>query len=77
MVITIEYCETCNYRPIAASLALAIKDKCDIETRLVSSGGQVFEVRLDDILLFSKKQSNRFPEHSEIIGMIRNLLNSC
>lgn len=71
MDVSIEYCETCNYRPVAASLAFAIKLNCGLNTRLISSKGQVFEVRVGDELIFSKKELHRFPEHSEIIGMLK------
>lgn len=71
MEVSIEYCETCNYRPIAASLALAIKKETGIQTKLISSKGQVFEVRVDAELIFSKKQLGRFPDHSEIIEVLK------
>lgn len=71
MEISIEYCETCNYRPIAASLAVAIKMETGLGTKLISSRGQVFEVRIGDDLIFSKKQLHRFPERAEIIGIIK------
>jgi len=31
----------------------------------------VFEVRVDGELIFSKKESGRFPEHSEIIDILK------
>ncbi len=43
----------------------------DIEVKLVSSGGGVFEIMLDDQLIFSKKSLNRFPEHGEIVDLIK------
>lgn len=72
MEISIEYCETCNYRPIAASLAVVIKKETGIQAKLISSKGQVFEVRVDSELIFSKKQLGRFPEHSEIIDVLKS-----
>jgi|TARA_B110000438_G_scaffold51042_1_gene51467 selenoprotein W-related protein len=44
----------------------------DIETTLISSGGGVFEVCLNNDLVFSKKSLNRFPENGEIEKLINN-----
>lgn len=74
MEVSIEYCETCNYRPIAASLAFAIKRETGLDTKYISSKGQVFEVRLDGELIFSKKELGRFPDHIEIIEVLKRKL---
>ena len=42
------------------------------ETELVASGGGVFEVTVDDDLMFSKKKLGRFPEPDEIVGLIKS-----
>ncbi|MCP3978354.1 MAG: SelT/SelW/SelH family protein [bacterium] len=41
------------------------------ETELVASGGGVFEVSLDDELVFSKRAEGRFPETPEIADALR------
>ncbi len=41
---------------------------------LLPSGGGVFEVTLDDTLLFSKKQLGRHAQPGEILGLIRSKL---
>ena len=61
--------------PKASSLEEYIKGKYDVEIELISSGGGVFEVRLEDKLIFSKKSLGRFPEHSEIDDLINQTLN--
>ena len=38
---------------------------------MTPSGGGVFEVSLDDTLLFSKKQLGRHAQPGEILGLIR------
>jgi len=43
-----------------------------IEISLISSGGGVFEVVLDEKLIFSKKALNRFPEKGEILNIIND-----
>jgi selT/selW/selH-like putative selenoprotein len=42
-----------------------------VETKLIPSGGGVFEVMADDRLVFSKKKENRFPEHREILEKLK------
>ncbi len=37
---------------------------------LIRSRGGVFEISLDDELLFSKKQEGRFPEPGEIVQLL-------
>tara|TARA_B100001113_G_scaffold344587_1_gene333189 strand:+ start:736 stop:906 length:171 start_codon:yes stop_codon:yes gene_type:complete len=49
-----------------------LKEKYDAQIELISSGGGVFEVCLEDKLIFSKKSLGRFPEHSEIEDLINN-----
>ncbi len=41
---------------------------------IIPSSGGVFEVKVDDILLFSKKELNRFPEEGEAESLIDNSL---
>tara|TARA_B100000900_G_scaffold317459_1_gene276492 strand:- start:292 stop:480 length:189 start_codon:yes stop_codon:yes gene_type:complete len=58
--------------PKASSLEKHLKKKYDAQIELISSGGGVFEVCLEDKLIFSKKSLGRFPEHSEIEDIINN-----
>ena len=73
MQIEIEYCDTWNYLPRATSLAAELKEKYGVEAILVSSDGGVFEVKVDENLVFSKKQSGRFPEDHEVPDKINAL----
>ena len=59
--------------PKAASLAADIDKEFLIQTELIKSGGGVFEVTVDDRLIFSKKALGRFPEHEEVLSEIRQL----
>ena len=74
MKISIEYCSVWNYLPKASSLEQHLKGKYDAEIEIISSGGGVFEVTLEDKLIFSKKSLGRFPEHSEIDDLINQSL---
>lgn len=42
-----------------------------VELVLIPSGGGVFEIKLEDRLLFSKKSLGRFPEEDEVESIIR------
>jgi len=41
-----------------------------VEAELIASGGGVFEIRVDDQLIFSKKELGRFPEDGEVLARI-------
>ena len=41
-----------------------------IDVQLISSGGGVFEVTLNDRLIFSKRSLDRFPDDGEIEKLI-------
>ncbi len=70
--ISIEYCGTCNYRPIAASLAMAIQQTIGVVPVLVHSNRSgAFEVRADGEILFSKLRSGSFPTKEEVLAGIR------
>ena len=71
MKVTIEYCQVWNYYPKAASLAKDIKEKFGADVELLPSGGGVFEVKKDGVLIFSKKETGRFPEHQEIFDALK------
>jgi selT/selW/selH-like putative selenoprotein len=42
-----------------------------VESKLVKSGGGVFEVMADGKLIFSKKKEHRFPAHQEILEKLK------
>lgn len=44
---------------------------------LIPSSGGVFEVKLEDELLFSKKELGRFPESDEVEKFIREVIRAC
>ena len=79
MKIDIEYCMQWNYEPRALSLRDDLMDEFltdfdSFEINLIESGGGVFEVFVNDNLqVFSKKQTGRFPNSSyEIIKTVRD-----
>lgn len=75
MELSIEYCGVCNYRPMAANLAMAIESATGIKSVLIHSRDMgALEIKLDGDLIFSKKESGRFPDQSEIIEIIKKRL---
>jgi selT/selW/selH-like putative selenoprotein len=72
--ISIEYCGTCNYRPIAAALSLAIQEEFGIKPLLVHSTKiGAFEVTADGETIFSKSATGVFPSHEEIVVKMHEL----
>ena len=75
--ISIEYCIAWGYLAKAVGLAESLlnehKDTI-VELVLIPSGGGVFEVKLEDRLLFSKKSIGRFPEEDEVESAIREAM---
>ncbi len=43
----------------------------DIEVALIAGANGVFEISVDNRLVFSKKKTGRFPEEGEIVGLLR------
>ncbi len=70
--LVIEYCTTCNYRPIAARLAWEIQEAYGLKSELVGSRRSgAFEVILEGERVFSKETSRRFPEKGEVVDLLR------
>ena len=75
--ISIAYCGTCNYRPIAASLARVIETETGLKPELVHSPEiGAFEVTISDELIFSKKAVGRFPDFTKVIEAIAGQIGS-
>ena len=75
MNISIEYCAQWNYLPRASSLEAELKSRFPgVETKLISSGGGVYEIILDGELIFSKKTLGRFPDDGEVAALIKQAM---
>ena len=73
MVVSIEYCTQWNYEPRALSLRDELMDIFGFSSELIESSGGAFEVKLNDQLIFSKLNENRFPNPDEIVQFIEDL----
>lgn len=73
--IEIRYCTQCRWLLRAAWMAqeLLTTFEGDIErVSLVPGSGGVFELWLDQTLIFSRKEAQRFPEAKEIKQLVRD-----
>ena len=48
-----------------------LKNKFDVDVKLIPSSGGVFEVTVDDKLVFSKRELGRFPEPGEVVTKVK------
>jgi selenoprotein W-related protein len=51
-------------------LAEEIKQEVGVDAQLIPGGGGVFDVKMDGTLIYSKKQTGRFPEPYEVTNRI-------
>jgi selenoprotein W-related protein len=73
--VEIRYCSQCRFVLRASWLAqeLLFTFSDDLgELALVPGRGGVFEVRLDDEVIFSRAAAGRFPESKELKQMVRD-----
>lgn len=76
-IIIIEYCTAWGYlgRAVALTRSILNEHKNNIsEVKLIPSSGGVLEVSLNDELIFSKKELDRYPEKGEVEEILRNKL---
>ena len=73
MHISITYCVQWNYEPKASGLAAEIKNKIGVDAELIGGGGGIFDVKADDVMVFSKHKEGRFPENQEVIEALEKM----
>jgi selenoprotein W-related protein len=76
-VVEIIYCTQCRWLLRAAWLAQELLTTFEADLSAVSllpGTGGVFEVRLNDAVIFSRKQAGRFPESKELKQLIRDVI---
>jgi len=73
--VEITYCSQCRFVLRATWLAQELLMTFDTdlgELALVPATGGIFEVRVDDELIWSKKQQGRFPDSKELKQLVRD-----
>ena len=71
----IEYCTQCRWLLRAAWMAQELLTTFEAElggVTLVPGTGGIFEVRLDNEIIFSRKELGRFPESKEFKQRVRD-----
>jgi len=51
-------------------LAAKIKDQHGLDVELIQGKGGVFDVVVDGKLIYSKKETGRFPEDAEVLSQL-------
>ena len=51
-------------------MAAAIKDRFQVESELIKGSSGVFDVKVDDALIYSKQETGVFPEHHEVLDKL-------
>ena len=72
MKVDIHYCQQWNYKPEAASLADELRNAYSIQAKLVPGSNGIFNVIVDDELVFSKGETGRFPDPGEIVQKLKS-----
>ena len=73
MNISIQYCTSWGYLNQALSLRESIERQFGVKAELIKGTGGVFEISVNDNLLFSKKELERFPDENEIEDLIEGI----
>ncbi|MDB5261304.1 MAG: SelT/selW/selH selenoprotein [Adhaeribacter sp.] len=71
----IKYCTQCRWLLRAAWMAQEVLTTFETElgeVALVPGTGGIFEVRLNEELIYSRKEAGRFPESKELKQLIRD-----
>ena len=57
----------------AVSLAVLLKKHCGNDVELIPSTGGVFEVVVEGVLVYSKKETGEFPDEQQLVQQLVNL----
>ena len=71
MKLHIEYCEKWNYKPEfdrVSKIILNLGSDVEIKGNLTEPRTGSFEIKLNDKLVFSKFQTDKFPDENEILS---------
>lgn len=75
--VRIKYCQPCGFMPKAFDLAKSILDahgmayNKKLSVSMEPGDHGIFDVMIDDQVVFSKEKEGRMPEHSEIVDRLK------
>lgn len=75
--VEIQYCTQCRWLLRAAWMAQELLTTFEQELHSVSlqpNTGGIFDVRLNGVVIFSRKEAGRFPESKELKQLIRDVI---
>jgi len=75
MKIEIVFCTQWNYKPKAVVTAEEIEKNFDIKVNLIGGSGGIFDVKLEDKIIYSKHDRRRFPQEGEMTEILKRILN--
>lgn len=73
--IEIHYCTQCRWLLRAAWMTQELLTTFEAEigeVALIPATGGMFDVKVDDVLIFSRKKEGRFPESKELKQLVRD-----
>lgn len=76
-IVTIAYCTQCRWMFRAVWMAQELMSTFEAEldeVRLQKTTGGQFNIWADDQLIFSRKESGRFPEITELKQLVRDVI---
>ncbi|HJM82919.1 MAG TPA: SelT/SelW/SelH family protein [Nitrospinota bacterium] len=71
MLVSITYCRTCNFFPIAAKLGMDLTAELGCEMEYTPGKNGAFEIFRDGDLIFSKNKHARLPNKGEVLGILK------
>lgn len=76
--ISITYCRLCNWMLRASWMGQEIlstfAEEAGSVTLIPDAAGGVFEIRVDGVLIWSRKEQGRFPEITELKQIVRDAI---
>ena len=76
IVIEIYHCTSCGFRSRASLLAEEIDKEFGLKANLIAGDVGSFDVYINESLIFSKFEDDRFPEPGEIVQKINEYKNN-
>ena len=71
MQIDIHYCTEWNYKPNAVSLADELHKAIGVEAKLIPGRNGIFDVIVNEVMVFSKYETGRFPKTGEVTSNLK------
>lgn len=67
--VSIIYCRPCGYEKRAKDAAAGLRERLNIDAKLVPGTGGVFEVRVGDKVV-AKRAKGHFPDTAEVVAAV-------